>query len=51
MKDVLKDKFSSFLDGWIRSSTIAALFLAVFFLHVIFLFESDIAEWVDTLLK
>lgn len=30
MKDVLKDKFSSFLDGWIRSSTIAALFLAVF---------------------
>lgn len=51
MKDVLKDKFSNFLDGWIRSSTIAALFFAVFFLHVIFLFESDIAEWVDTLLK
>lgn len=51
MKDVLKDKFSDFLDGWIHSSTRGALFLAVAFLHVIFLFENDIAEWFDTLLK
>ena len=47
MKDVLKDKFSNFLDGWIRSSTIAALFLADLFLHVIFLFESDIGSYHD----
>lgn len=51
MKDVLKDKFSDFLEDWIHSSTRCALFLAVAFLHVIFLFENDVAEWFDTLLK